>query len=247
MGRNHRPRARDLPPEPPPAPPVAQAQKSKIIDAITLIAALVAAAASAVAAIFGGLQADAARQANIISQKNLATQNRPWVSLTSPIVILKPLIFDEHGASLEIKLPVKNGGSSPAKEVAVFANLVVGSLFADGPVPSAATIQAVFSLPCDASSVRSLRTGVLLLPGETTPEEISSPKLSKARSAFRPSTSRVGTDAYVGLCIAYKDQFDEPHATFVIYQYFGEDRPFFESKGVVNGTLRYYALSSLAF
>jgi hypothetical protein len=190
----------------------------RVIEGTTLLLALGAAIASALSAKYSGDQATAAREANKLTQTNLRTQNRPWLGLSGPINVVSPLTFDADGATLKFDLPIKNGGGSPAKDVYTVVSPIIGVLLPNGPIPPGNVIQAKFGPWCDPDSVRKANFGALVLPGDFFPSDpnLAAPKIPK--TTFTP-TAWGEVEAWFGICVGYKDQFNEPHATVTVLEY----------------------------
>jgi hypothetical protein len=197
-----------------------------------------------------GKQAGAAVTANEMSQKLLIAQNRPWVGPFGDVEILSPVTFDATGATLTARAPIKNTGNSFAKNTVMLRRMIVGPLFQGGIVPPSNVIMDQFGLPCrDTNFIKAQPYGALLLPNATWSE--SQMTWNELRNNFRPA-SEIGTNLWIAFCIAYKDQFDEPHGTFVVLAFFPENQnssSFFKAPavGTINGRLRLLGSASDAY
>jgi hypothetical protein len=165
-----------------------------------------------------------------ITRETLVASQRPWVAMPMP-EILNPLSFDSKGASVRIRWQLKNAGNSPALNAVPFFQLLIA--------PSQSPTQHSSSChPAFLEMTQKVATiGHLILPSSASIEtefDIFTP-----RSHFKLHNGRKDTNAYIGTCISYRDQFNITHITEMSWQYVTGDRHGnFEPTGTHHGFLR---------
>jgi hypothetical protein len=182
------------------------------------------------------IAANAAKHAAVAAEKEIevASQqfvisNRPWVAVIGPIKVVEPLTFNATGAEGKILYSIKNAGNRPAIGVNTVNGIILG-------LPSA-LLQNAQNVPiCDEGFTKAITmNGSFILPGEV--QEMSEVKVIN-KSPFQTTANNL-VSVWLQICIAYRDEFDNPHWTGLAWQYVtdtGENA--FTPSGIVNGCFK---------
>jgi hypothetical protein len=144
------------------------------------------------------------------SDAQFSVSHRPWVNMAVPIKIDGPLVFSESGAQIPMTYILKNGGTAPALGVNVFTvGLAVGTL-PHTPEDARRVIdcEEPASIPFSIAEF-SNKIGTLILPGDSSTTQHF---LLKTQPVNFTKTA-VATDIWAPVCIRYKDEAGNHHAT----------------------------------
>jgi hypothetical protein len=181
-------------------------------------------------AVAAATQAQTALVTAQTAQKQLELSERPWIGLTKPITITKPLRFDAKGAAISFDVTVKNVGNSVANKT----DAVLSLMFTDN-------VQAVLvqqNRICAETPFRERDIGFLVLPSQ---------EFTKTFAAAKATWNEIRVDAagntllWVVGCINYWDTIQEKVRQTRICQSFNNTRAF-KPHGVVQGTFTPFLL-----
>jgi hypothetical protein len=183
------------------------------------------------------LQLGAMRTQLDLMDKEFTMSHRPWVTMAGLAAVVKPLTFDSEDAHVDITLPLKNGGSSPALNVHTNLSLIISgnnTMFSDA--------NYVIDHECSASYVEQMlkmKLGTpLLLPGDTINTlEGNHPLMYRNSFRLDPTDRRI--EAWVVFSISYEDDLGRPHCSSIAQAYRADDERgfYFEPNGSVQGHL----------
>jgi hypothetical protein len=74
----------------------------------------------------------ATEQTAAIAKKALISSNRPWINVS--VGLFGPIVFDENGATFQVRFGLKNIGMSPATTVEVWPRIILGYAIDHKPV-----------------------------------------------------------------------------------------------------------------
>jgi hypothetical protein len=216
-------------------------------------AAVVTMFATIVYVMYASRQWEALLEANKITTASLLTSHRPWVAIDGNIKSVTDVSFADGKVHATVAYSIKNFGSSPALAMTQFGGLSAGPLDnyagASG-CPKAADVKRA-----------TTGFGLLLVPGATfdiqsremsgdiiTKRAVTTPDFVLKRFGLHPPLNDGSVAVIVTVCLVYKDEFDQPHATGAQWNYVPADgRREFTPAGTVKGQWSQSVTAPLVF
>jgi len=170
-----------------------------------------------------------AKEANETARNALMTAQRPWVGISEPIIIDKPLTFDSEGALVVFRVTLDNVGNSPANGAFPIADVLLGESFDE-----------VIEKQREVCSSRAMIQyfGTIMLPGQKVTSEpinvlVNWPKIRLNKDG----------ETFIWLvgCVRYWDQFKTLRRTAILYVFETPDgKSWLKPQGTVPGVFKPY-------
>jgi hypothetical protein len=159
----------------------------------------------------------AIRRQTVAAEQELLRSHRPWVGVVKPIKIIEPLTYTTASffvgsppktvrfriPKMTIEFMTKNSGTSASRGQQHLVSLLID--------PPSDQIQGISCLP----TINEV--GAFLLPNEEEPTRM---RIQASNVAGQPPpAARLRTGIFLKICITYTDEFRQPHATGLMWEF----------------------------